>query len=195
MNVGTRATARGEFDHLRTLADVVANFRERYKAGVDYDPVVAHARSAGDIREAIQRATAGRGADGKMFAMDRRIDPKAREVFTEALIDIRDDIRRAIDFEELFDLVEGGAPRRIGDLTIYNVSMRIGAYLGLVPIRYVYLHAGPLRGWKRLFGSKGNPPKRLPLASFPPELRELSPVLVEDLLCEYRDFLCPGLMK
>src|SRR5262249_14922012 len=101
MNEGTRATARGEFDHLQTLADVVKSFCERYPSGAEYDRVVAHARWAGEIREAIRRATAGRGTDGKMFAMDRRIDPKAREVLTEALIDIREDIRRAIDFEGL----------------------------------------------------------------------------------------------
>jgi hypothetical protein len=194
MNAGTKATARGEFDHLRTIADVVASFRERYKDGHAYDPVAEYAGKARNIGEAINRATAGRKENGKMFAMDSRIDPKAREIFTEALIDIREDLRREVDFDQIYDLIEGVAPRGIGDLTIYNVTRRIGAYLKIEPLRYVYLHAGPLKGFKRLFGAKDNP-KRVPIDSFPSELCSLAPVLIEDLLCEFREFLHPGLLR
>lgn len=197
MNVGTQATKRGELAHLRTLADVVADFRVRYAHlinGAHYDPVAAYSAKAPNLSEAISRACAGRREDGKMFAMDSCIFKPARDEFTDRMTARTGLVARCKTFDDLHDVVEAAAVKGIGSLLIYNVTCRIGAHRGLEPRDHVYLHAGPLKGWKRLTGSRESP-KRVSLSTLPDELTVLPPRLIEDLLCEYRDLLNPGFLS
>ena len=78
-------------------------------------------------------------------------------------------------------------------MSIYAVSERIGAYLGLKPEAFLYLHAGPLVGWKNLTGCVGKP-HRVPWSEVPPALRVLPNFEVENLLCEFRRHLHPRMM-
>jgi hypothetical protein len=90
------------------------------------------------------------------------------------------------DFEVLHDRVAEACAGidGLGDLTRYDVALRIGIHLGKLPQR-VYLHAGTRKGAKAL----DLPHRRatLEMSDLPPELRRLRPWQAEDFLCIYKD--------
>jgi hypothetical protein len=92
------------------------------------------------------------------------------------------------NFEMIYDAMASRAPWGIGDFMKYVAAQRVGAYLKVEPRDYVYLHAGPRRGYKALFGR--NPRSfREPKLNFPKELQRLRPSKIEDFLCEFRETL------
>ncbi|AZO77220.1 hypothetical protein B5U99_27555 [Bosea sp. Tri-54] len=72
----------------------------------------------------------------------------------------------------------------IGDLTIYDVATRIGAFLKLAPDA-VYLHAGAAEGAKAL-GIRTAGGRPVPLDRFPAALRRLGAYHLENLLCTFK---------
>ena len=74
-----------------------------------------------------------------------------------------------------------GGIHRIGELAVYDISCRIGAFVGLSPNR-VYLHAGTRKGAQAL-GLRGATVHKNDL---PPEFGRLSPAEIEDCLCIYK---------
>jgi hypothetical protein len=72
----------------------------------------------------------------------------------------------------------------IGELTVYDVADRFGAYLGLEP-DLVYLHAGAREG-ARALGVRGT---AVPKSAFPTAFHQLSPGEIEDCMCLYKDDL------
>lgn len=91
-------------------------------------------------------------------------------------------------FHDLFLTVErtiGGIPG-IGELMVYDTSLRIGANVGLLPDR-VYLHSGTRRGAKQL--SLPTEIGWLLRDQLPQDLQSLAPCQVEDLLCIYKEYL------
>ena len=73
---------------------------------------------------------------------------------------------------------------RIGELAVYDIACRIGAFLGLSPDR-IYLHAGTRKGAQAL-GLRGTTVHKNDL---PPEFHRLSPAEIEDCLCIYKAWL------
>ena len=68
---------------------------------------------------------------------------------------------------------------------MYDTALRIGAKLGVAPVR-VYLHTGTREGAKRL-GIETKGVSALWPSELPEALRELEPYEVEDVLCIYKD--------
>lgn len=89
-------------------------------------------------------------------------------------------------FEELHAFVGSviGPIHGIGELTIYDISHRIGAHLGFEPQK-VYLHAGTRTGALAL-GLTGMVIEKEDL---PTEFKDLSAAEIEDFLCIYKDQL------
>jgi hypothetical protein len=77
-----------------------------------------------------------------------------------------------------------GPIRGIGDLTVYDITHRIGAYIRRQP-DVVYLHASTRKGARALHLSG----KAIELSEFPTEFRRLSAAEIEDCLCIYKDAL------
>jgi hypothetical protein len=203
MNAGTQATRAGQMDHLRTLEDVVADYCDRFRRHLVRsversddrdDPVVDVCREAPTFREAISRAVDGRRRDGKVFQQDSCVRLSSKAEFKRRLLLARRAIKAARNFDRLHDLVGKEAPWGCGPLIVYNVACRIGAYMGMEPHDFLYLHAGPMAGWKRLTGTR-RVPAWVPREELPPALLALPIHHVENLLCEYRDFLHPGLVR
>jgi hypothetical protein len=71
----------------------------------------------------------------------------------------------------------------IGELYIYDTSLRIGAKLNLYP-KKVYLHAGTRRG-ARALGLKADTSLNVP--DLPSEFRCLLPYEIEDVLCIFKE--------
>jgi hypothetical protein len=94
-------------------------------------------------------------------------------------------LTHARDFDSLFNMVRDaiGPIHGIGELTVYDTALRIGAKLGLPPER-VYLHSGTRVG-ARALGLNWRTP-HLELEDFPAELRTLKPHEIEDCLCIFK---------
>jgi hypothetical protein len=97
-----------------------------------------------------------------------------------------DEIRQCLDFAALHELLKAtlGKMKGVGELTVYDIAHRLGAYLGFRPTD-VYLHRGVRKGAKAL----GLDTRResIPMDEFPKELRRLNPEQLEDALCIYRN--------
>lgn len=124
--------------------------------------------------------------NGKKPSHQWRIPWSVLESAAMAVDQHSDDIRKCRDFEELHALIRNAAGhiRGIGALYIYDVSLRIGYALRLLP-RHVYLHAGPRVGARNL-GVEGDIAF---VTDFPPPICDLEPCTIESFLCNMRDCL------
>lgn len=83
----------------------------------------------------------------------RHIRHSALEHILEKLKAQKDNISKAGNFEELHKIVEDTQVRYIGDLTKYDIAVRLG-YLQnpkILPQELVYIHAGTREGAKALY--------------------------------------------
>ena len=201
INIGTRLTSQGALSHLKTLDDVVTDYLKRFDFtvargphGVDHhDGVVDHCLTSRDLSQCIERAVDSRLASGKMFSENSCIAAKAKQELAAHLLQVQDRFKQCKTFEDVYDVVSARQISGIGLLMKYCVTSRVAAYLGIHPKDYLYLHAGPAKGWKALTGKRAD--YRMPVASLPKALRRLSAHRIEDLFCEYREALRPEMMR
>lgn len=142
-------------------------------------------RSQPTLEAAIEKAALSEDERGKRYSHQRRIKRDALQKAVRMLSLARADIARCKNFQELFDLVENTLVPivGVGELYTYDVALRIGAKLGLLPAR-IYLHAGSRSGAKALGLAAGK--RSLDMSEVPPFLREIPPHEVEDVLCIYK---------
>lgn len=134
---------------------------------------------------AIKNAALARMPSGKRFSHQRRVPRAVLERAHRALLVLEKDLKRATTFHELYTIVEKALTRirGVGELTIYVVSIRLGAFLGLDPDR-VYLHAGTRVGARHL--GFANWRLWLLLSELPAPLNTLSGGEAEDVLCIFK---------
>jgi len=124
--------------------------------------------------------------NGKKHDHQWRIPKDILDDAQEKLLAAKQAIKAAKDFEALHAIVEAriGPIPGVGDLVIYDIAHRIGAFLRLEPKR-VYLHRGTAEG-ARLLGFLGPTvdPKDLP-----EPLSQLTAAEIEDFLCIYKSRL------
>jgi hypothetical protein len=196
MNTGTQLTKSGALAHLRTLDDVVEDYKVRFdfmspgknnSVGHD-DPVVDYCKEASNLAVAIDRAAAGRRRDGKLFKKGSCVRTESKKELANKLRAKIETLRNAKTFEDIYAVVEATHVWGIGAMSVYAIAERIGAYLKIKPQAYLYLHAGPLEGWVRLMGYR--PVEgRVAVSVLPKPFRTIELYHVENLLCEYRDLL------
>jgi hypothetical protein len=140
------------------------------------------------LRSAIELAAFAINPEGKRHAHQWRIRHTALNKAQILLQDNIDSIERVKDFDELIHLIEGilDSVSGIGELYIYDTSLRIGAWLHQFPEK-VYLHAGTREG-ARALGISGRA-KAIEPGSLPIEFQELKPYEIEDVLCIFKDIL------
>lgn len=97
-------------------------------------------------------------------------------------------LRNAKSFDDLHQRIHEaiGGISGIGPLTVYDISIRLAAHLGLEPQR-IYLHAGAREGAKALGLSRGR--GVLEVDELPAAFHQLPPRQIEDCLCIYKDAL------
>ena len=103
-----------------------------------------------------------------------------------------DTLSAAADFEALHDIADKtiGKKQGLGELAVYDIAHRIGAFLGKEPT-LVYLHTGTREGAREL-GFTG---KTLNPALLPAPFSRLTPAEIEDCLCIYKDELSTGQLR
>lgn len=172
---------RGE---LGSLAEIVVAYLERdWIRGVD--ELAYFGERDQSPAEAIDRAALSRLRSGAMHPHQYRVGSAACAELAVSLADHVDLIAEAPDFDSIHTSIQRGAlgVRRVGELTIYDVAQRIGAYRGHRPER-VYLHRGTREGGRALGLDVDRP--SIGVDELPPELRGLSATQLEDLLCLYK---------
>ncbi len=170
------------------MDDLVQRFIESSRP--ELEKHLSYYSNAPDIDVALDRVTrAEQGPDGLMHKHQRRVG-------RDSLSAIRAPLSVAMlgrngfeSFEDLFAVVKAAISDLpgIGELTIYDTSLRLGAFFGISPSS-VYLQRGALKGARNFYTRRriGTP---LPLGrsvscvGFHPELSELSAHEIENFLC------------
>jgi hypothetical protein len=137
------------------------------------------------LEHVIRLAARCEDARGKRRSHQRRIPKAALAALEQRLLAQRGRLLRARTFEDLHGAIEhiAGPIEKIGELTVYDVALRIAPWLRLTPA-LVYLHAGTRVGAEKLgldVSGKTLDPKELPRA-----FAVLRADEVEDVLCIYK---------
>src|ERR1043166_623041 len=99
------------------------------------------------LHDAIRRAALCQWPNGKRHEHQYRIPKALLEQAEGRLQGVARRLERAADFEALHESLESeiGSIHGIGELTVYDIAHRIGAYLRKAPA-LVYLHRGTRTG-------------------------------------------------
>jgi hypothetical protein len=177
------------------LGDLFQYWRERRgdPASVMHiyrDQILDECRDVATFEESVVVACMSvRPNTGKMHHHQSKVPHLARFALARALVarskGIQKAVRRGLDFHGYHEGV-GKLARGIdgiGIMTIYDVSVRTGGWLGLSPDR-VYLHAGCKLGAKRL-GLSVRGREWLEVSEFPKPLSGMPADELEDFLCAH----------
>jgi hypothetical protein len=139
------------------------------------------------LEAVVVSATRAKDEDGKHYSHQNKIRREAYPVAKRLLLERLDELQDCKSFHELWLLIkETFEPvSGLGELYIYDISLRIGAFLKLLPDR-VYLHRGTRTGAKA-FGIVSRNREWIEAEELPRPLRELPSHEVEDILCIYKD--------
>ncbi len=142
------------------------------------------------LRAAIRNAALAVNSRGKRYSHQRRLTKGALERALDVLSKHARAIEKAHDFDDLFHLIDAALKPipGLGELYVYDTSLRIAAKLNLFPGK-VYLHAGTRLG-ARALGLRTA--AALKMSELPKEFRVLKPHEIEDVLCIFKDELKPS---
>lgn len=140
------------------------------------------------LQDAIRRSAMAHGPGGRKLPHQWRLRNSDLRRAEDALLAKERIISRCSTFDQLHTVIARAVRDiwRNAELYVYDMSMRIGAKLGLKPDK-VFLHRGTRAGARRL-GLKTSAPT-LDISDLPPGLRGIEPCEVEDMLCIYKDHL------
>jgi hypothetical protein len=148
--------------------------------------------SAQPYESALERAAFAKHLDGKRFGHQRRLRKPALRKAAKELMRAAKKLRRSKSFDQLhnevIEYLEG--VRGLGELYYYDTSLRVGAWLHLMP-RCVYLHRGTRDG-ARALGLDWKADSLSP-ETFPKPFRVLEPREIEDFLCIYKKWFRLGM--
>ncbi len=168
---------------VRTLRAIVMDYIRRYrnKAREELDWF----RGQPSLARTMKCAGLAADRHGRKFRHQYRIRLRVLHKAAKALATRTAAIRACPDFDALFGTVEETiySIRGIGDVTVYDTALRIGAKLKHEP-SLVYLHAGTRDGARALGLDGGR--RTLSLAEVPKAFRILKPREIEDCLCIYK---------
>lgn len=143
-------------------------------------------RTQPSLAAAINHAALALDDRGKRFRHQTRISKDALEAARAALLKGQHELAVCDSFaaihQTLASLVRG--IHGLGPLYCYDTSIRIAAYLRLMP-EEVFLHAGTLAGAKNLLGRKPKGPV-LSRDELPAEFEPLLAREIEDFLCIFK---------
>ena len=117
----------------------------------------------------------------------RRLTNETIECMAQKLDALNLEEREIRDFESLIELVRKPSIKFFKHTNSYDFAFRYGLNHEILPEKYVYIHSGAKQGAEVLrnagfveFSSNEN---RIPIESFPLELRKLSAYDLENFLC------------
>jgi hypothetical protein len=164
------------------IADYIAKHRENAEKELRYFKLQR------SLEDAVSLAALAKRPNGKRFSHQRRIPELVLRKVEKRLLAAVPTIRQAKSFDELHRIIENETLSifGVGELMVYDTTLRIGAKLGLEP-KEVFLHSGTRVGARKL-GLNGSR-RSLPVTEFPTLLRRLPAREIEDVLCIYKNVL------
>jgi hypothetical protein len=176
-----------------TLARLIADYKKRCSERVvDHNEFFRKLPSIGLV---IHHVTLAIDENDRSFDHQFRIKRSARPIAKQRLTKAVKRLKACRSFDALHSLLESllSDIYGIGEMYIYDAAQRLGAYLGLSPVR-VYLHAGVRNGAK----ARGLQTKRrhtLEISELPKALRALSGDDIENFLCIYKSRFTHGMAR
>ena len=171
-----------------SLEEIVSDYIEKCRIGAQQELLLF--TNLETLETAVEFAGLARCPGGGKFHHQFRIPPRTLEKSKSMLAQLISKIRNCLNFEELFNLMKEKIKDipGIGELTIYDTALRIGANLGIEP-KLVYLHRGTKVGAKALgkvweINIRGR--NSLNRSELPGAFSKLSPREIEDCLCVYK---------
>ena len=151
------------------------------------DRVVKYVLKQKNIEEAINTAVISRDENGKKHSHQRRLQNNCLEDYSQKLLKIKNQISQVKSFNSLYMLLEQNRIHGVGELLIYDVSVRIGEYLKIYP-ETIYIHAGTRIGLKNLLKRRIYE-QTINKQNLPEPFRscDLTPGQLEDFFCIYKD--------
>jgi hypothetical protein len=170
-----------------TLEEIVADYIQCHRRNAEKEQRWFAIQPT--LEDAISFAALARSPSGKRLSHQCRIPESALTESRQRLLSLEASLSQASSFENLLEIVSLAIKPipGIGDLTVYDTALRIGAKLGLEP-SVVFLHAGTREGARILCldVSCGY----VELSKLPPDFQKLKPREVEDILCMYKACFC-----
>ena len=108
-----------------------------------------------------------------------RLSNETLQKFYCSVITKKEKIIECKDFEQIYDIINRAKVRGIGNLTVYDTSLRIGAKLNLFPEKKVYAFNGA-----SIAGQNGR--HIFDRNEFKEEFANMSAYHIEDFLCVYK---------
>lgn len=137
------------------------------------------------LNEAISYAALSRNGENFKHPHQQRISNKVLKKFANKLLNKEEEIRKAQNFEKLFDIIQSNLCKGIGPLTVYDTALRIGANLKKYP-KYIYVQAGSKNGAQKLLNKRINK-RYISKKELPKNFEKLNEFQIENLLCIYKD--------
>lgn len=140
------------------------------------------------LADTIDRAARAVNAQGKRFPHQYRIQGTALAKAKSRLVAGVGSITSCGSFDALHSLLSGlfTPVSGLGQLYLYDTTLRLGAYLKLAPTA-VYIHAGTRAGALALGLDVSS--GIIPAAAFPKPIQVLAPYEIEDFLCIFKKYL------
>ena len=180
-------------DDIEYYNSKIMEYKNNKKGNCSIDNVIKYVLEQNSLEEAINIAIMSKDKNGNFHPHQYRIYNDVYENFIQNLLSIKNKIKDSKNFDELIKTIEKYKPFRAGELFCYDVALRIGHYLKLLPDR-IYIHAGTRKGLSNLLKrriyeqtiNKQNLPE--PFCSC-----DLTPGQLEDFLCINKEIFINGI--
>lgn len=165
--------------NLKSLENIVACYIEKHRRRAE-EELHSYAKKT-SFQEVVSMAATAKGPWNGIHDHQKRVGGLKLSEFTEHLSGILSELKQSTSFEELYNAIEVRKITGVGELTVYDTALRIGAYLKIEP-ENVYLHRGAKEGAENLSRYlRGR--KSISVDELPPAFHKLRPREIEDCLC------------
>jgi len=149
--------------------------------------IITYTIEQNSLEDAIRVAVMSKKKNGDTEPHQRRIYKHVYPNFLKNLLNVKERIKNAKNFNELFTIIFNHKPSGAGELFCYDVALRIGYKLNKLPEK-IYIHAGTKEGLKYLLTRKIYE-KTIDKRKLPEPFCscELTPDQLEDFLCIYKN--------
>jgi hypothetical protein len=158
------------------------------------DSVVKYTCEQKTFKKAIMIAVMSKDVNGNKHSHQWHIYNNVYVKFIQNLLRVKDKVKKAKNFDGLYDIIYSNKPSGVGELFCYDTALRIGQRLGKLPEK-IYIHAGTRIGLRNLL-NRTIYEKTILQEELPEPFCSchLTPAQLENFFCLYKDIF-PQLNK
>ena len=167
------------------LERVIKHYKLKSKKQID--GLILFCTAQKTLKEAIEVAVQSIDENNKVHFHQRRVEKQELISFAERLSLRESEIGVVKTFDEIFEIVNAEKNQYIPELTVYDITQRIGAFKNIYADK-IYLQSGTKIGAENLLGHLGD--KRFLMREDLPspfQRPEFTLADIEDILFHYKD--------